>query len=387
MKETNLERELRKYFSEVGREIIFNNGWNLSAVAGEMGDKLLQRTGKSSVDASVLSKVIRSQENRSLSPLALDILCDILGVSSRARLNLHNAAHQDYCLRHEVEVDLSISPYAVENLGDHLETVKKIRRQGNTDLAIERAGLLGFRLRNEIANNPESKALRPLKTILAHAIFEQAQAYNETNVPRTNCTYTDRVKSEMHDLAQDLDDPELYGLRLLHLGSFHYIRQEFEIAVPLFMDAEDLLIEPHHQLEVLRGLALSWANLDDEDRFAGIEMRARELIAEGNWHSLPRVCGILEGIGRALGLLGESRGFDVLRESEDLYSGLESRTEHEPLRVIQIAMSRVILAKKLERGNWQLLEEEARKALELADMYGYVRYKSPILGLLEQSLN
>jgi len=268
-----------------------------------------------------------------------------------------------------------------------LEKTRRVWRRGDPRQSIEWAGFAAGQLRHLTRKCASSNLRRALQEVLARVLNQKALQYHEILLPDKVLAYTLPIVREIQGIARELEDPRIFGLGEICLGGSYYIRGEYDKAIPLFESGVETVGHVERELPALRGLAVSWAHIGEEKQVEDIETRIKGIIEECRLSRLAGACSALEGVGRGLGILGLSRAFYTLEQSRDIYAEIMGTDEEEPLRPVQLSLSQLDVAKRLEPQDSRLLETVGKEGLHLAKKHGYERHAGQIQSLLGELLN
>lgn len=377
--ETNLAKELTKYYKRTRHKILFRNGTTLNQIAIDLWSRL----GFKSIESSVISRVINSQ--RLFTPRQLEIFCDVIKTTNYERWNLRNALYKDYYLKYGLEIEPALSPYFLDLITTQLRKISEIRILGNPDLAIEFVSILTDQLEMLVRNSPQ-KSLKPFLKILAELLLEKTIIYRETILPQKALPTIRPMIKKVREIAKTCEDRELLGRADFYLGCAYYVAEKYDISLQLFRKSLSLVKNINYKLEILRGFSLDFAYLQEKDEFLKIETQARELIKENQSSRISSVCELLEGIARAQGLLKIQKAFKTLDETRNINTLIKNKKTKVFLRDIQLVRTHLEIVKYLAPKEKNFLEQIGVKGFNSAMEHGYQRHAVKIKKLLEECL-
>lgn len=286
-----------------------------------------------------------------------------------------------------VEMIAMSSNDLLDILYENLKNIRQVKREGNPELAIQHAKQLSKHLDEMIKNPVYKKSWNELHRLRGHVLVETVWAYNVILKPKEVLEVTSPLIKQVQGVAKDCGDMNLIGLADICWGDANYVARNYRRSTSYLYEGLKIVADLDIQQKALRALALNYAYLNDVERFQKVEKEVRNLIDQGLYSELDKVCATLEAIGRGQGIFGMDKSFDTFSEVEDIYTQINEK-DKAPLRRIQLARSRVRTLQHLESNvDKGLLEEIGKQGIFLAQEYGYHRHAQRIEQLLSESLN
>lgn len=241
-----------------------------------------------------------------------------------------------------------------------------------------------------------SRLYQELLLVQAHALYQKAESYMELLPPKDLTTIASTVVDAMYALANECDhataQEEVKRLADYQAAAIEYHNGNYGRAVAAYeaiLDDVDSKTFDGRALEAERTLAICYAYRKDlrvtEKRreISRLHKKIQSKVATGQF-SDEIVTETLEGVGRALGLVGmPSEGYALIKDGEAIITSNNLLT---PFRVVQLIKSEleIIYQDPTEKSFLQIRGEEG---LRLARLFRYKRYEQRILQLLTMALN
>lgn len=270
---------------------------------------------------------------------------------------------------------------------NHVDIIRQVKIRGDPTFAIEKANIVLNLLDGIIHNITSPKYRKPLQETYAHMLYEQGVAYHVTFAQHKMVSITQPIADEIQTIGYEWKNEEVVGLARICLGGSYYIQEKYDKALPLFEMAFNLAKNDIRKIEALRGLAITYARVEDKKGLAKVENSAKEIIDNSTLIKLNDICVIQEGIGRAQGVLRQPNAYETLEESRKTYFSMKGTKEKAPLREIQYSISMLEVAKLLEPKDFKFIEEIGVEGLKKAKEYDYERHANQIKTLLSKYLN
>jgi len=165
----------------------------------------------------------------------------------------------------------------------------------------------------------------------------------------------------------------------------YYLTSEYSTAIKCFLGALERITDPEEKIWLLAPLAVSLASLGEERKLEHVEAMARRFIEDGSFVHMEIVSRGLEGIGRAQGLLRQSKALKTLDEAMSIYSRIKQQESKMPFREVELARSKLEVVHYLQ-PNDSSIESIGVQGIHLAQEYGYPRHAQHMMRLLSASL-
>lgn len=384
--ETDLTRELQRYYRWGRGGLVFTNGMSLNQLAWAVR----ALPGGHALDASFLSRIFRGSRTFA-SEQQLSAICDVLALRESQRRRLFILLAEDRARRHLVEVSTLRAADLLEWSQLHLHNIVRCYTEGNPLLAKDMASQLSGQIYDQLPRTSNSSALASLVSTLAQLHYQQA-------IFTWDSTSTEKIAAEAWSIVDDLDKlwREYKIDTARHLASLctgyinyttggnpatsiHFLKQGIShLKGRAYAD---------HQAEALRTLAICFAQLGENSRFEAAEEHCHSYIDSGHWTNAERICEVYEGLARGRGLLRLDSAFELLDEAEGTYRLLESGRARAPLRRVQLSRTRLVLIKQLQPNDLRTLEQIGYEGIRLAEEYAFPRHQVLIEELLQSGLN
>jgi len=313
--ETNLAKQLKKYFKKEGQRITFRNGLSLNQLAHEMGGLLYQQWGEWYYP-SLLSKVINSQDNRFFSPIQLEAFCELVDLDYKERWDIEYALYQDHFLRSGVEVDPFISKYPLEPSMELLETVHNSSRQGDSSTANVILPWAINQLLSMRTHHNRAKDLAEIDRLLAKALVDLMFTYSLTKtkgqIIQATSAYMELLNSVQYALKRHPEDVEDYDLVKVVGQMIQYVAYNLEECNIKLREYSSELSTSLPTSECVRISIVSNSLITEKGiipKKEGIKQFKDDIensisIMEKGFVTAGDCAQIYEGISRACGLLG-----------------------------------------------------------------------------------
>jgi hypothetical protein len=280
---------------------------------------------------------------------------------------------------------LLISQDTIDFLTEYADRIYQTRIRGDAYLAIAMADDITRLLAKE--NSANQMHQNSLLSLQVKILSEQALAYREIVSLDSPLLTNTPIAKELLTIANESGDTEPVGLAYASLAQSYYLDQKYEFAIQQAEYGLDYLKDVHDQLILRRTLALSYAYLHMKKEFQQEENSIRNLIEQGQWSHAECVCTSYEGIARAQGILRLPHALDILKEADEIYTGMSAGNNRMPFRGIQLVRSRLEIAYHLQPNDIQSLEEIGTNGVNSAKEFGYPKYATYIEQFLEQALS
>lgn len=283
--------------------------------------------------------------------------------------------------------DLMISYHLLLPIGPEiLKWANMMRLWGFPDISLVGVPHLIDLLRREITGRVVAlDYARPLLKNLAYLLLEHLVAHYETAEPGSLSMITTTIAEEIHEIAEALNDRELFGLVDYAWGMTGYILGEYDQALEAFDRALGKITEPDYQLLALRTMALSLAYDQQQDEFLKVEQRAQRLLKLKQVENLSLICMVWEGLGRGRGLLELPGVAEGLEEGWRVYDRLAAGRPPLPLRYTQLARSGLEVMRVSPGLDRDMARQRGQRALDFAKRHGYRRYQRRLEALLGEN--
>lgn len=334
--------------------------------------------GKPDDYASARAFIVHYQLDRSDAEVWLHLLFGLpdLGVGISSPIHSYHAypplpaSEQDVFLEHLVTLNR-----------DYLHRIYQIRLEGNPALAMQMADFSATQLYSLLQRNLSPEYQEMFLHLRAQVLFEKGTVYLETSLPETVLATVRPICIEIDEIAKVLGASEVAALSAMLLAGAYNINKQYDSGRRLYLQALEHVGTVDNQLRILRGLAVSASYLSDPKSVMWVASQTRSLLDGGRFSRWDQVCETLEGVGRAHGLIGSSSAYIFLDEAERLMG----RHGPSPLRMLQLAVSKLEVARHIAPREIDLLEETGNQALRWAFEHGYRRHANLIKGLLAGS--
>jgi tetratricopeptide (TPR) repeat protein len=332
------------------------------------------------------SRITQILEQGSM-PRDIDGFADALKLTGEARRaflrqvvygpNLEETAEED-----TDQVNIS-RKHLIDFAEEQYDTVYQVRIRGDSAFAIQKAQKSLEMLKSCLRHYTDTSLFQPLVRIQGLILLEQVIAYSEIHSQKENFKNTKKAIGEIHRIAKLCGDQELWGMAQFLLGNNYYLIGNHARSLPLIQDATQYLHDVDNLLWAQRGLVLDWAYLKQPTQFEQTEQMIRQIINEGKFSKLERVCESYEAIGRGWGELHSDRAFAVFDEGWKIYDLLEQQATGTSTRFAQLVRGTLSAAKHLGRKDSNL-EKLAQQGIDYATKYSYTKYAQQIARLRQE---
>jgi tetratricopeptide (TPR) repeat protein len=392
--ETNLARELEKYYHPRRRSIVFRNGMT----AGELALEMWSRLGERGFDQPTLSRILHGR--RLFTRRQFLVFCELLALTATERSALYTALEHDWDTSARRPTTAPVGPSLDDQL-DHvvldLENVYRVKLEGNPRHAITMGESLADQLRRTIRSleitsdlsDPIAQAyLRRFRLLLASNLVQLADCHRHIFPPDTIRASAHLVSIELKDIAEILRDEDVNAFSDLILGHAAYHCEEYIEAISSLERAIKRIKDPNYRLEGVRSLLISQANLNRPSEVRASELLAKRIIDDGNVSKLEMIYQAYEGIGRAYGRLNSDKAFGVLEEGTALYkAGIDAGYARLVVPRIQFPRAELAAMSSMQMHDPRTAERIAQEPLWLAREHGLTRFEGQIRGYLTNLLN
>jgi hypothetical protein len=305
-------------------------------------------------------------------------------------LNIHPHLLAEAC-GYESDVVLKWIPNTVQHLvflehaENELPDLRKVRIEGQPRYSARSAARLSTSLQS-IERLCSGASLKKLKILQARIIYEHGMGIEEYLPMQEIVDKITPLANMIRATAYDYDDRELFGFGKFLEGNAYYIASHHRKSITFLEDALASIEEDvDTKLLVLRTKAVASGYIGDERGFRNAEREARKLIEKGKFLHLETACSVIEGFGRARGILAvrepnnqkKLRLFDealrILEEGDDYLPKMLANNEHVPARMIQLERSRFEVFCNQPSKDIQAITNIGEKGKTMAKQHGYVR--------------
>lgn len=376
---------LQEFGAEVLRPKRLKLGLTQQQMARKIGldqsriSRIERGLGKPEDYASARAFIVHYQLDRSDAEVWLHLLFGLpdlqVGISSpihsyHANLPLP-ISEQDIFLEHLVTLNR-----------DYLHRIYQIRLEGNPALATQMADFSSTQLYTLLQRNLSPGYREIFLRLHAEVLVEKGTVYLETCLPETVLAAVRPICIEIDEIARALGAREVVALSEMLLAGAYNINKQYDIGRRMYLQALEHAGTVDVELRVLRGLAVSASYLSDPKSVMWVASQTRSLLDGGRFSRWDQVCETLEGVGRAHGLLGSSSAYMFFDEADRVIR----RNDPSPLRVLQLTVSKLEVARHIAPRDTEVLEEVGRQSLRWAFKHGYRRHANLIKGMLVQVL-
>lgn len=279
----NLSNALRKYYSKQKGRILFQNKNTLNQLALQ----LWEESDFSSIDASVLSKVISGE--RLFTPKQLTTFCKIMNISGVDKEYLFYCLEKDYNLKKETDFNRLFIPSdtllntinQIEEEADNLFYMGKCQE-------LERLTYIAQSLIEEILiRSFNSIYIEPLSQMYKHLMYLQAQAIGSTRTPKnifpdtfSTINKTRNVLSKLNKHKDIYDNVTLANAYYVH-GKYQKTNNNHSLRKAIFLAGKAMKVLSENDSEYLFALRTQIASaiaLNDKTLFSYCYEKAKKIL-------------------------------------------------------------------------------------------------------------
>jgi len=359
-KTINLAKALQKYYLHKGNRIIFANKMTLNQLAMVMWERL----GFREVDSSVLSRVISGE--RLFTQRQLRAFCEILKIKGLEKSYLKDILLGEIYQKFKLLPDFQGSVFYNEIVEGLLKKVSEFRLKGDPHLAAELTDLLLGEVRKNLGKSTYDYYGR----LLLEAYFNGSVFLPHQQIVARQQPLIKEIKT----LAEITKRKDFLGLYHFAKGGAYYDQAKYDLSLPEIEEAQKYIKWSNVKYEIARQKILNLAQLKLVSRFN----RACDSLNQNE-----KPASLLDGIGRAQGLLKMPQAFRTLDDVEKIY---HRNKDHDVYRLIQLTRSRMEVIRSLEPNDKNHFEKLGKEGLKLATQHGYKRYAAKIREMLNSIL-
>lgn len=381
MKPSHLKKELQSYYKKEKNKLVFPNNMSLNQLAIEMWERL----NYSEIDASVISRVIHGE--RLFSPKQLEVFCDVLDATDTQRHKLRNALWEDCYAKHGIDLNPSIDSYYIDLVEFTIKSIQRIRTGGHVEPASELTDILLSKLTNMFNGLNDSNYFYFARNIFPKLLQEKAWYYFETALSSKILNKILPIVNKMKSVAKIAKDKNTLGNALHIISDAYYVADRFDISCMHLKQSLTYLVNQERRLKAYRSMALNLAYLGDKPGVENIGKKIEKQMGEIRSIEPAAAIVILEGLGRAQGIVKIGEGLNTLRKAKEIYADQKKKKNNYIFQEIQLIRSNLEIIKHLSPGRKSEMQTTGEKGLLKALKYGYKRHGRKIEGFLSSTLN
>lgn len=373
---TNFAKALQKYYLHKSNKIVFCNQMSLNQLSLAMWERL----GFREMDPSILSRVINGK--RLFTKKQLQVFCKVLKIRQKDRILLNET------LLMETYKKFKLIPYShnfdifAEVIEDLIEKISEFRLAGNPHLASELTDILLQETKMVIPNAAYSKQTAKFFDYYARLLLEAY--YNKSVfIPRKKMLIHQLpLIQEIKELAKNTKRRDHIGLYYFTKGGAYYDQEQYDLSLPEIKSSLGFIKWPSVKLEATRQKILSLAHLNLTNEFDS-SLDGLEELTHAKKVKLGDELALMDGVGRAQGLLKRTEAIDTLSKVEKIY--FDDKCQ-EIYRLIQLIRSQMEVANRIQPKDKNYFEKIGNRGLKLANQHGYKRYATKLKEMLNSVL-
>ncbi len=374
---------LTKYYERLGNKIIFRNGSTLN----ELALKMWERLNFQDMDPSFLSRVLNGERLFSLKHLK--IFSEILKLSTHEAKDLEYALSLARLKRYNLDLDLHNTKLDFEFARNCIKNIKLAEESSQVNLALDMCEGLKHWLRNSFHTTSYKNQFLKL---IAEVLIREHVSNSWTLSPLKNLAVAKRNVSTMLNIAKETDDDSISALAYFHLGDAYYVAQDYKKSSYWLNKATPKIKHPEFKMYNFRTGALVSAYLKDKNSYKffknQIEANIEEMKPSTGFDTVYMACKVLEGLGRAEGLLGLNSSFSTLKKAESIYiKDVSQRNVYSIIMSLSLLRSKCEVLSSPYTKDKTALEKTGEEGISLARKYKYDRYVETFEKILNRNLN
>ena len=375
-----LTAELQKYYTRKGNRLLFSNGMTLNQLALEMWERL----GCREIDASVVSRVIKG--DRLITRNQLDVLAEILKLSSTETLRLREALIKDYSARIGFDENL-IADENNADFDDIYETFSRLREIKYRDIVFTDSWLseLTDRIEAMLLSTFNSRLRKKLLELEAEILVEKILCFSIMQTKKISSSGLITLAAKLRAIGVELKNKDFLGMSYYEEGNNNYVRGKYQRALKILRKG---LLTDFDSLDsgktaALRSSLLTEAYLKDDGNFKAV----KELLLKRIPILHPDLqCAVFEAIARGEALLNHpSEAGKFLSEAKEKLEFAEtSKSERVNIRKVQIFLTEMESAKWI-KGMFrrEYLEKIGEEVVDISREHGFKRLEENAKDLLK----
>jgi len=280
----------------------------------------------------------------------------------------------------------SISPYDIEFAESQIKVIRKIRVEGNPQLAEQMANYLDHWL-EEKERTSSAVELQYVRKLQGMTLLEKAIGYKDF-LPKTEVfKIGEPILNEVRKIGKECYNTELIGLAELQLGQLYYIIEDYGNSIKYLKKALDLVKSPDNKLITIGTLAINLAYLGEEKETKACAKQVNDLLDNNHYSDIPNICDALQSLARAQGILKLAEAQYTLEKLQNFSVMKNNLGQKSPIRDVQLARSQVEILSRFESNNVWLLEKIGMEGIRLASTHGFSRHENILKNFLQLILD